>query len=160
MKTLIAYATRQGSTRRSAELLAATLAESGMEATVLDAARVGRAELAAHNAFVVGSSIMAGRWKGSATRLLRSLAGSGKPVAVFVSAAGMLTGKEPGSTLEERVAGAVAKYLDPVAAKAGITPAAKTAFGGRMVMFGKEIINNWDPEPIRAWAGVLRQALR
>lgn len=54
----------------------------------------------------------------------------------------------------------MAKYIDPVAAKTGVRPVAQAAFGGRMEMFGKVMFDNWDPEPITAWATDLAGKLR
>ena len=168
MKTLIAYATRYGSTARTAALLGEILGASGMEVAVVDARKAGRGLLREYDAFVVGSSIAAGRWKGSARRLLGRLAAVGKPVAVFVTAGGVMSGREPGqspdavptSSVDEREAKAIERYLEPVAGAAGLTPVAKAAFGGRMEMFGKEKFNNWDGERIRAWGRALDLALR
>lgn len=169
MKTLIAYSTRWGSTAKTARLVADTLKEAdGRDVEVLDARKVGRRELEAYDAFVVGSSIAAGQWKGPARRLLARLAAAGKPTAVFVTAAGVLSGKEPGSdpdapaqgTLAERQAKAVGLYVDPAAAKAGLEPVAKSAFGGRMAFFGKVMIDNWEAEPVAAWSRELAARLR
>ena len=168
MNTLIAYGTRKGASRRTAELIAETLTKvDGRSCVVLDAARVGRNELTSADSIVIGSSIAIGRWKPSAKRLLRKAAATGKPVAVFVSAAGMLSGKDPSDpdaelkgTLAEREAEAMAKYIDPIAAKAGVRPVAQAAFGGRMEMFCKVMFDNWDPEPITAWATDLAGKLR
>lgn len=169
MKILIAYSTRWGSTAKTARLVADTLKEAdGRDVEVLDARKVGRREIEAYDAFVVGSSIAAGQWKGPARRLLARLAAAGKPTAVFVTAAGVLSGKEPGSapdeppqgTLAERQAKAVGLYVDPAAAKAGLEPVAKSAFGGRMAFFGKVMIDNWEAEPVAAWARELAGKLR
>lgn len=167
MKLLVAWATRQGSTRASAVVLARALsALPGVEAVECDAARVGTGELESYDGFVVGSSIAAGRWKGSAKRLVAKLGRAGKPVAVFVSAGGVMTGKKPGSardappegTIAERQAQAVTLYVDPVLAKLGVEPVAKSAFGGRMTMFGKVMFDSWDAAPVEAWAADLALA--
>ncbi|MBN1241192.1 MAG: hypothetical protein JXA15_00635 [Spirochaetales bacterium] len=167
MKLLVAWATRQGSTRASAIVLARALSElPGIEAEERDAARVGTRDLGAYDGFVVGSSIVAGMWKGSAKRLVAKLGKAGKPLAVFVSAGGAMTGKKPGSapdappegTIAERQAQAVSLYLDPVLAKLGVEPLAKTAFGGRMTMFGKLMFDSWDAAPVEAWAPDLAKA--
>ena len=169
MKTLIAYATRYGSTTRTAELLAEVLGKAGAnDVTVMDARKVGRAKLADYDAFIVGSSIAMGRWKGSAKKLLPRLASTGKPVAVFVTAGGVLSGREPGSDpaapvtkpLEQRESEAIERYLRPAAEAAGLKPVAEAAFGGRMAMFGKEQFNNWDGERIKAWGESLASKLR
>jgi len=169
MKTLIAYATRYGSTTRTAELLAEVLGKAGAnDVTVIDARKVGRAKLADYDAFIVGSSIAMGRWKGSAKKLLPRLASTGKPVAVFVTAGGVLSGREPGSDpaapvtkpLEQRESEAIERYLRPAAEAAGLKPVAEAAFGGRMAMFGKEQFDNWDGERIKAWGSTLASKLR
>jgi menaquinone-dependent protoporphyrinogen IX oxidase len=169
MKTLVIYATRYGSTTRSAQLIAETLrSQPGIEAEVIDARRVRRRMLGSNDSFVLGSSIAMGRWKGSARRLLPRLAASGRPTAVFITAAGTLSGKKPGdpedapvtTTVEEREATAIAKYVDTVVPPTGLTPASVAVFGGRMVFFGKEVVNNWDGERVRAWASRLPELLR
>ena len=169
MKTLIVYATRYGSTAKTAALIAQVLTESdGREVTVLEARKTGKAALASCDNLVIGSSIAMGRWKGSAKRLAVKAGRSGKPLAIFVSAAGVLSGKEPGSdpaapvtsSLEEREAKAIAQYIEPLVQAAGLAPVSKAAFGGRMVFFGKETLANWDGDRIRAWAKDLAPRLR
>jgi len=168
MKTCITYGTRWGSTRKTAELLAVCLREAdGRQVDVVDARNLGRKKLALYDGFIVGSSIAAGMWKGAPKRLLKTLAGLGKPVAVFVSAGGVIYGRAPDSapdapatgTLAEREAKAIGLYIEPVCGKAGLKPVATAAFGGRMSMFGKEKFDSWDAEPIRAWAGKLTGVL-
>lgn len=169
MKTLIAYATRYGSTARSAELLAEVIGKAGVnDVTVMDARKVNRAKIAEFDAFVVGSSIAMGRWKGSAKRLLPKLATTGKPVAVFVTAGGVLSGRDPGSDpaapvtkpLEQRESEAIERYLRPATSAAGLKPVAEAAFGGRMAMFGKEQFDNWDGQRIKSWGSDLAEKLR
>jgi flavodoxin len=161
MTTLIAFATRHGVTEKTAKLLAKVLGEmDGRQTVVRKASLLNKIDLSECDNCIVGSSITMGRWKGSAKRALRRAFASGKPVAVFVTAAGTMSGKQPGSapdaepvgTIEEREAIAISKYIDPVVEKIGGLPVAKGAFGGRMVMFGKEIFDNWDESRIRSWA--------
>lgn len=172
MKILIAYATRWGSTAKTAELLSAELKARGHEAVAADARAyggiLGGRTAEGYDAYVLGSSVAAGRWKGAAKRLLPKLARTGKPVAVFVSAGGVIHGRDPGSApdappsepLEARVAKAVGLYIDGPCAAAGLKPAAAGAFGGRMAMFGKEMFDSWDPEPIKAWAAELDRVFK
>jgi hypothetical protein len=168
MKTLVIHASRWGSTRRSAELIAETLrSRPGFSADVAAARGVGRRKLADYDRFVLGTSIAMGRWKGSGRRMLAKLAAAGRPTALFVTAAGFLTGKDPGdpegtpvtATPAELEAGAIAKYVDPVVPPTGLKPVAVRAFGGRMVMFGKELVSNWDRDAIVAWARTLPEVL-
>jgi hypothetical protein len=169
MKTCIAYGTRWGSTRKTAELLAACLKDADKrQVDVVNAMTLGSRKLSLYDNFVIGSSIAAGMWKGGPKRLLAKLAGLDKSVAVFVSAGGVIHGRASGSapdapakgTLAEREAKAIGLYIDPVCEKAGLKPVAKAAFGGRMSLFGKERFDSWDAEPIRAWAAALAGILR
>lgn len=169
MKTLVIYATRYGSTRRSAELVAETLRTgAGWTVDAADARGLGRRRLAQYESFVLGVSIAMGRWKGSARRLLPKLAATGRATALFVTAAGYLTGKSPGDTPEAPVtktpaqleAEAIAKYVDPVVPPTGLKPVSVRAFGGRMVMFGRELVSNWNADAIAAWARTLPQLLK
>jgi menaquinone-dependent protoporphyrinogen IX oxidase len=169
MKTLVVYATRYGSTRRSAELVAETLrGRPGWTADVADARGTGRRRLEGYEAFVLGSSIAMGRWKGSARRMLAKLAVLGRPTALFITAAGYLTGKNPGDapdapvtkTPDQLEAEALAKYVAPVVPPTGLKPVSVRAFGGRMVMFGKELVSNWNGEAIAAWARTLPDLLK
>lgn len=169
MKILVIYATRWGSTRRSAELIAETLRGGpGWSVDVAAAPGAGRRKLAEYEGFVLGTSIAMGRWKGSGRRMLPKLAATGRPTALFVTAAGFLTGKNPGDPEDAPVtaspaeieAGAIAKYVEPVVPPTGLKPVAVKAFGGRMVMFGKELVSNWDRDAIVAWALTLPGLLR
>jgi hypothetical protein len=169
MKTLVIYATRWGSTRRSAELIAETLrGKPGASADVAAASGTGGKKLGGYDSFVLGTSIAMGRWKGSGRRMLAKLAAAGRPTALFVTAAGFLTGKNPGdpedapvtATPAEIEAAAIAKYVEPVVPPTGLKPVSVRAFGGRMVMFGKELVSNWDGGAIAAWAATLPGLLK
>lgn len=164
MKILVAYGTRWGATEKTARIVADTINQSGRHSAELcAAAKVKSGQLGAFDAYVVGSSIAAGQWKGSAKRLVRKLAGTGKPTAAFVCAAGVLNPSSdtaaPVTTLAEREAKAIGLYVDPVCEKNGLAPLAKGAFGGKMTMFGKVIIDNWEAEPVRAWTQTLLASL-
>jgi menaquinone-dependent protoporphyrinogen IX oxidase len=167
MKTLVIYGTRRGSTARSAELIAETLRGAKVDAKAIDARRARRRILDEADSFVLGSSIAMGRWKGSARRLLPRLAACGKPTAVFVTAAGTLSGMKPGeesrgtvtTVAPAGVSEAISKYIDPVVTEAGLHPVAVAAFGGRMAMFGREFVNNWDGQSVASWAAGLPRVL-
>lgn len=165
MRVIIAYATRYGATKSTAEEIAAALRDSGLEAMAVDAKRA-KAHIESADAVVIGSSIAAGMWKGAAKRAMARASRLGKPYAVFVSAAGMLSGKAPGAApdaapdvpLAARVADAVRRYVDTRIAKLPTAPLLKTAFGGRMEFGGKVAIDNRSPEDSRAWAAELAEA--
>ncbi len=60
MRVLVAVASRHGATREIGEAIGRTLASSGVEAHVQAFEEAG--ELAAYDAFVLGSAIYMGRW--------------------------------------------------------------------------------------------------
>lgn len=161
MKILIAYGTRFGATARSAQVLADELSKTyGHEVLVLDAGKVTRDDLDWAERIVVGSSIVQGYWKKSSERLLKLADKNSKPVAVFVSAAVSLSEKIPEEKLSkdsngkiiDRVQYAIEHFIDPICSKYRVEPFAKTAFGGKLSVFGNVIIDNQSDTPIQEWA--------
>ncbi len=85
MKVLVAYASRTGFTRGIAEFIGTKLGEAGIQAEVRDVGSVR--ELAAYDAFVVGSAVYMGRWLKEARNFVsknRAILGS-RPLWVFSS---------------------------------------------------------------------------
>ena len=80
---LIAYASRYGSTRETAEAIAATLREHEQKVEVLPAAEVD--DLGPYGAVVLGGGIYIGRWHRDARGFARHFGNElrGLPVAVF-----------------------------------------------------------------------------
>lgn len=65
---LVAYATKSGSTKEIAEVIAEQIRHAAHEVTVLDAADVRSVE--PYKAVVLGSALYAGRWRREAVKLL------------------------------------------------------------------------------------------
>lgn len=144
-KTLIAYATKSGVTRESAEIIAQVLRERyRFNVDVVNLKENPKPDFSQYQNVFIGSGIRAGRWYGRAKDLLKNEF-TGKKVVIFLSAC---SAGDPKSHDE-----AVAKYLDQVLAKfPDVKPVATAAFGGRMKMFGKVQADTCDPEKVRAWA--------
>lgn len=68
MKVLVAYASRHGSTTAIASVIAATLRDAGLEVDCLHVDKAG--ELAAYDAFVLGSAVYANHWLPEARRFV------------------------------------------------------------------------------------------
>ena len=94
MTVLVAYATKHGSTRAVAEVVARGLGEAGFDVDLL-AARAVR-ELAGYDAVVIGAALYVGRVHPDARRLLdrlrRELAG--RPLALFAMGPRTATAKD------------------------------------------------------------------
>jgi len=120
---LMAYATKNGSTRQVAEAITVALGEAGAQVTSLPA-REARESVAGYDLIVLGAPLYSGRWHRDAHRFLkhhqRELAAV--PVAVF--------GMGPRDDTEEAWQRSRAQ-LDRALAKRGwLTPVAVTVFGG------------------------------
>lgn len=84
MNVLVAYATHHGATREIADRIAATLADSGLHVSVEEAARTR--DVAAYDAFVIGSALYCG-WLKEATEFVRRNKATlaGRPLWLFSS---------------------------------------------------------------------------
>jgi menaquinone-dependent protoporphyrinogen IX oxidase len=155
-RTLIAYGTRKGATADTAREIARVLKESfGHQVDVMDVkeTRVREDRLKTYDNVVVGSSIMAGRWKPRALRLLKRNDFSDINLALFVSAGGTMEKAAEGKcTTEEARSQAITNYIDKKTARLGLPMCERAAFGGRMIVAGKEQFNNWNRDEIVAWA--------
>jgi menaquinone-dependent protoporphyrinogen oxidase len=69
MRILVAYATKRGGTRGLAEMIAADLAQLGIEAEVREAREVK--SLGGYDAAIIGGSVYMFRWHRDAVRLVR-----------------------------------------------------------------------------------------
>jgi menaquinone-dependent protoporphyrinogen oxidase len=72
MRVLVAHGSKMGGTEELARAVGEKLTTLGCTVTVADAAEAREAER--YDAIVIGSSLYAGRWKGSCVRLLKHLA--------------------------------------------------------------------------------------
>jgi menaquinone-dependent protoporphyrinogen oxidase len=150
-KTLIAYASKHGSTQEVAEQVAETLRGGGLDADVRPAASVD--DLAAYDAVVIGGALYMGRWHRDARRLLDRVSHELRDRPVFVFGMGPMD-------LEEKSVEGARKQVDRALAKVpDVQPVSVAIFGG--VVHPGELhfpFNHMhetdarDPEAIRAWA--------
>ena len=150
MNVLMAFATRNGSTRQVADAVAGTLRDRGNQVAVLPARDV-RGPLSGYDLVVLGAPLYSGRWHRDARRFLRRHRHEfpGVPVAVF----GMGPRNDtPGAWESSRA------QLDRALAKRPWAhPAAVTVFGGadppgRTARLQRDL-RDWDT--IQAWAAQL-----
>lgn len=50
---------------------------------------------------------------------------------------------------------AIEHFIDPICSKYGVEPFAKTAFGGKLSVFGNTIIDNQSDNSIQEWAKII-----
>jgi menaquinone-dependent protoporphyrinogen oxidase len=145
---LVAYGSRQGSTRDVAEAVGATLREQGREVDVEPAGKVK--EIGRYEGVVLGGALYRGRWHRGARRLLKRQRGrlSTMPVAVFAM----------GPRRNEEVAFERSRLqLERALAKAPeVEPTSTAVFGG---VDREKGIDLRDWEAIRAWAQKVGAAL-
>jgi menaquinone-dependent protoporphyrinogen oxidase len=126
MKALIVYGTWMGSTGQIAEEMGKTLSEQGYEVTVKNAGDVRGVRVQDFDLVIVGSAVRITRWKGEATKFLKSNEGilAGKKVALFASGN---AGGDPA------LADYAKKSIDDAASRfPSIRPVALAYFGGRL----------------------------
>ena len=153
---LLAYATRNGSTRQVAEAVTAAFREADAQVTVTPA-RTVRESVAGYDLIVLGAPLYSGRWHRDAHRFLkrhrRELAAV--PVAVF--------GMGPRDDTEEAWQRSRAQLDRALAKRDWLTPAAVTVFGGvdppGRGKRPRRDLRNW--QVIHAWAAdILAAAAR
>ena len=153
---LMAYATKNGSTRHVAEAVTAAMREAGAQVTALPA-RHARESVAGYDLVVLGAPLYSGRWHRDAHRFLkrhrRELAAA--CVAVF--------GMGPRTDTEEAWGRSRAQLDRALAKRAWLAPVAVTIFGGvDPPGRGKRpqwSLRNW--HTIHSWAtGTLATAVR
>jgi menaquinone-dependent protoporphyrinogen oxidase len=122
MTTLVAYATKHGSTREVAEAIASALVEHGHVAELRPAHEVK--SVGAYDAVVLGGALYTGRWHRDARAFLtqhrRALAE--RPVAVF--------GMGPRTLAASDVADSRAQLDRALAAVPDVQPVSVATFGG------------------------------
>jgi len=157
--TLVAYATKYGSTKEVAEAVAATLRKHGLEVEVRSAREVQA--LDDYSAVVLGAALYMGRWHRDARAFLRRhhTALLRLPVAIFALG--------PLSAAEKDRQGSRAQLDRALKASDWLTPLSIEVFGGvidpAQLHFPfnhmpKGDARDWDA--IRAWAALLVNAFR
>lgn len=123
-RILVAYASRTGTTARYAEAIGNTLRGNSLE---VDVARMEDAKnLAAYDAYVIGSAIRSSKWLPEAAEFVRTnqAALRQKPVAMYTVAITMAMGKS------DQYQTAVAGWAAPV--RAMLMPVIDGFFPGRL----------------------------
>jgi len=144
-KTLIAYETKGGATEESARKIADVLrSKYQLEVDLVDLKEQKVIDLVQYGNVVIGGGVRGGKvYKKSLKFLKNDL--SGKQVAFFVSSSWAGT---PGSyeTAKARfVENTLAKYPN-------INPVSAEAFGGRIRILRKTMVDNTDMAKVEAWA--------
>jgi menaquinone-dependent protoporphyrinogen oxidase len=120
-RTLVAYASKHGSTEEVARAIGAQLCAAGHHVDVRDAAIV--TDVAPYDAVVLGGSLYMGRWHADARAFLRHYRAAleERPLAVFALGS---------RTLQEDDVAASRRQLDNALEHLDIHPALVTVFGG------------------------------
>jgi menaquinone-dependent protoporphyrinogen oxidase len=157
-KTLIAYASKHGSTQEVAEQVAQILRDSGLDVDVRPASSVD--DVDAYDALVIGGALYMGHWHRDARRLLSRVSSELRERPVFVFGMGPMD-------LEETSVDEARKHVDEALAKVpDVHPVSVAIFGG--VVHPGELhfpFNHMaetdarDPEAIRAWSGDIAAVL-
>ncbi len=128
-KALVVYGTRTGTAAITAQEIAQTLQNQGIESKVVDAKKEKIKSISEYDLIVVGSGIQIGRWTGEPEDFLKKHQKelTSKKIALFVncgSAAEKLNPDKP-----ELAKNAKIKYLDEKAAKLNLNPISFGFFG-------------------------------
>ena len=144
-KTLIAYETKGGATEESARKIADVLrSKYQLEVDLVDLKEQKAPDLSQYRNFVVGGGVRGGKVYSKALKFLKNDF-SGKRVAFFVSSSWAGT---PGSYENAR-----AKFVENILDKYPNVNAVSTeAFGGRIKILGKLMLDNTDLTKVEAWA--------
>ena len=147
-KTLVAYETKGGATRDSAQKIGEVLrSQYQLDVDVVDLKKQNVADFSPYHNIVIGGGVRAGNVYSNALKCLEHDF-TGKNVAFFVSSG------EAGDP--EKYQQAKIKFVDNVLAKyPHVQPVATEAFGGRMKILRKNIWDNTDLAMVEAWADEL-----
>jgi menaquinone-dependent protoporphyrinogen IX oxidase len=153
MKTLIAFATKGGVTEKSAQLIAEVLKRQfGHEVDVVNLRENKMPDISPYGTVFIGSGIRMGRWYGRSKKMLKNDF-KDRRIVLYLSAC---SAGDP-----EKHDDAVKKYItDRLEKYPHIQIVAAEAFGGRMNMSGKNRVDNYDPERVRAWASEVGEKLK
>jgi menaquinone-dependent protoporphyrinogen oxidase len=158
-KTLIAYASKHGSTHEVAEQVADVLRAGGLYVDVRAASSVE--DVDAYDAVVIGGALYMGHWHRDARRLLDRLGDKLHERPVFVFGMGPID-------LEQKSVEGARKQVDHALAKVPeVEPVSVAIFGGVVHPGDLHFPFNHmpetdarDPEAIRAWAEDIAAVLR
>ena len=144
-KTLIAYETKGGATEEAARKIADILrSKYQLEVDLVDLREQKVLDLAQYRSVVIGGGVRGGRVYSKVLKFLKNDF-SGKQIAFFTSSSWAGT---PGS-----YENAKAKFVENTLAKyPNINPISTEAFGGRIRILRKTMLDNTDLAKVDAWA--------
>lgn len=129
-KALIVYGTRYGAAASTAQEIAKTLRQKGLDVRLVDAKQEKVKAISEFDLVIVGSGIQIDRWTGEPESFLKTFQKelSEKKVALFVccGSASQALNREDTETVER----ARSKYLQEKAAKYNLQPVSLGLFGG------------------------------
>lgn len=147
-KTVIAYATKGGTTEDYANAIASVLRdEFKIQVDLVDLKKSHDPDLTQYRNVIVGSGVKIQRMHGDAAKFLEKDFGD-KKVALFLS------------TLEPKDE-AIKKYIDKILEKnPKLKPFSVEVFGGRMRFLGKTREDKTDMDKAREWARNIAKQLQ
>ena len=138
--------TSGGVTREYATIIGRVLTENGHSVTLHDIKKNPRPDTG-YDSVVIGSGVKGGSVYRKGLDFLKNDF-SGKPVAVFLSS------NEAGTP--ESYQDAVTKYMNPIKEEhPHLNIVAIEGFGGRIRIFGKNLVDLTDPAKVESWAKTL-----
>jgi menaquinone-dependent protoporphyrinogen IX oxidase len=144
-KTLIAYETKGGATEEAARKIADVLrSKYQLEVDLVDLRKQKVPDLAQYQSVIIGGGVRSGRVYNKALKFLKNDF-SDKQVAFFVSSSWAGT---PGSYEDAK-----ARFVENTLVKyPNIKPVSTEAFGGRIRILRKTMVDNTDLAKVEAWA--------
>lgn len=144
-RTLVAYETKGGATEESARRIADVLrSKYQLEVDLVNLKKQKVSDFSQYSNIVVGGGVRNGKVYGKALKCLENDF-SGKKVAFFVCSG------DAGDP--EKYQQAKIKFVEDVLADyPDVKPVATEAFGGRMKVLGRTVLNNIDLTKVEAWA--------
>ena len=148
-KTLIAYATRGGTTEDYAKAISSVLTdEFKMQADLVNLKKSHNPDLTQYQNIIVGAGIKMFKMHKEGAEFLEKKNFGGKNVGIFLSS---LVPRDE----------AIKKYVDVILQKnPTLKPIAVEVFGGRMRMFGRTSQDMTDIEKAKEWTRKISEHLR
>ena len=146
-KTLIVYETKMGVTEESAKKIADVLrSKCNLEVDLVDLKEEKTPDLAKYKNVVVGGGVRGGRVYSKTKKFLENYL-TGKQVAFFVSSSWA------GTPDAESYKNAKTRFVENTLAKyPKLNVVASEAFGGRIKILGKLMLDNTDLSKVEVWA--------
>jgi menaquinone-dependent protoporphyrinogen IX oxidase len=147
--TLIAYATRGGTTEEYAKAISSVLTdEFNMQADLVNLKKVRSPDLTPYRNVIIGAGIKIFRMHKEGAQFLEKTNFGEKNVGIFLSS--LVPRNE-----------AITKYVDPILQKnITLKPIAVEVFGGRMRIFGRTSQDQTDIEKAKEWTRKIAKHLR